>query len=296
MPIFELLIRLLLVILLGTVGAMYLRGWQQLRGVGSPLAKPVRLTFLLSSILLILIATFPPIYSRSHELLYMRAVQKIMMAMVAAPLFWLACPVHITLRGLPFRWRIAVLRALRQDSWSGKALRGFTSTGVAWLTYVAAIVIWHDVRVVDWTMAGNVRHYITLSFLFGAALLYWVHIVGTGLKLRPALPGWVLFAYAVGVEIPNMAAGITIAYNSRPLYSHYIASHERLGIDMIADQIMAGGLVWFMGSVVFFFSAVMIVNRLFLRHGSNKPEYHPEWDSEERMIAPGLEHRLREKR
>ncbi|MCB0064535.1 MAG: cytochrome c oxidase assembly protein, partial [Caldilineaceae bacterium] len=136
----------------------------------------------------------------------------------------------------------------------------------------------------------------TLGFMFAAALLYWVHIVGTGLKLRTALPGWVLFIYAVGVEIPNMAAGITIAYSSTPLYEHYIATHERLNIDLIADQIMAGGLVWFMGSVVFFCSAVLIVNRLFLRHGSSTPEYHPDWDSEERMIAPGLEHRLEEKR
>ena len=163
------------------------------------------------------------------------------------------------------------------------------------MLYVAAIVIWHDVAVVNWTMADQSRHYLTLGLIFGAALLYWVHIVGTGFHLQRALPGWVLFVYAVGVEIPNMTAGITIAYSSVPLYAHYMAAHAQPGSLMIEDQIMAGGLVWFMGSIVFFFSAVMIVNRLFVRHGSNTPEHFPDWDSDERMIAPGLEHRLTKK-
>ena len=102
-----------------------------------------------------------------------------------------------------------------------------------------------------------------------------------------------LFAYAVGVEIPNMTAGVTIAYSSKALYSHYAALR---GTDVIADQMLSGGLVWFMGSVIFFSSAVIIVNRLFKRNKGDGPDHLPEWDSEERMIAPGLEHRLDEKR
>ncbi|MEZ4615212.1 MAG: cytochrome c oxidase assembly protein [Caldilineaceae bacterium] len=290
------LIRLVLLALLAVLVTLYGRGWQQLRRAGSPLAKPMRLSFLFSSIALLLLATFPPLYTRSHELLYARAMQKIMVAMVAAPLFWLACPLHFMLRGLPFAWRRQFMRSLRTDTATGQLLRGATSTGVAWMLYVTAIVIWHDPSVVNWTMDGMSRHYLTLMLMFGAALLYWVHIVGTGFHLRNALPGWVLFAYAVGVEIPNMTAGITIAYSGTPLYAHYVTTHQQLALGMIEDQITAGGLVWFMGSVVFFFSAVMIVNRIFIRHGSTAPEYHPDWDSEERMIAPGLEHRLDEKR
>lgn len=278
------------------LGALYLRGWLGLRRAGSPLGSVARLSLFFSSAILIIAATFPPLYNLSHEILYIRAIQKIMMAMVAAPLFWLACPVHILLRGLPFSQRQQIVYLLRSDKYSGRLIRLVTSTGVAWMIYVAAIVLWHDSHVVNWTMAGTSRHYLTLGFIFGAALLYWVHIVGTGLKLRRALPGWVLFAYAVGVEIPNMTAGITIAYSSAPLYTHYTETAGRVGTDILRDQIMAGGLVWFMGSVIFFFSAVMIVNRLFHRHGSKTPEYYPNWDSDDRMIAPGLEHRLEDKR
>ncbi len=296
MPMTEWLIRLLILLLLGVTGSLYFRGWLRLRRVDSPVAKPVRLSLFISSTLLLLLATFPPIYRLSHELLYARAVQKIMVAMVAAPLFWLSCPLHISLRGLPVEWRRRFMHSLRADTTSGRFLRIVTPPGVAWMLYVAAIVIWHDIAVVNWTMADQSRHYLTLGLMFCAALLYWVHIVGTGFHLRRALPGWMLFVYAVGVEIPNMTAGITIAYSGVPLYAHYVATHAQSSFPMVEDQMIAGGLVWFMGSVVFFFSAVMIVNRLFARHGSNTPEHFPDWDSDERMIAPGLEHRLDEKR
>lgn len=291
----EWLIRLLILLLLGTVGTFYWRGWRRLRKAGFDLAKPRRVSYLVASMVSVLLATFPPIYLLSHELLYARASQKILMAMLAAPLFWLSCPVHVVVWGLAPPWRNRIWSALQPSTRSGRALRTLTGTGTAWLVYVSAIVIWHDAGVVNWSMAGVNRHYITLGLMLGAALLYWVHIVGTGLRLRQALPGWVLFAYAVGVEIPNMAAGITIAYSGSPLYSHYLATHERLGVNTLLDQTVAGGSVWFMGSVVFFFSAVMVVNRLFLRHGSDSPEHYPEWDSDERMIAPGLEHRVKKK-
>jgi len=296
MAIIEWLIRLVILAFLLGVGGLYWRGWRRLRRVGSPLARPMRLSFLVSALLLLLLATFPPIYGLSHELLYARAVQKIMVAMVAAPLFWLACPLQLILRGLPVAWQRRFMHGLRADTTSGSVLRAMTAPGVAWMVYVTAIVIWHDSAVINWTMATPSRHYVTLGLIFGAALLYWVHIVGTGFHLRRALPGWMLFVYAVGVEIPNMTAGITIAYSSVPLYSHYVATHVGQRFSVLDDQVMAGGLVWFMGSIVFFFSAVMIVNRLFVRHGSNTPEHFPDWDSDERMIAPGLEHRLDDKR
>ncbi|MEZ4729965.1 MAG: cytochrome c oxidase assembly protein [Caldilineaceae bacterium] len=161
---------------------------------------------------------------------------------------------------------------------------------------MGAIVMWHDAAVVDWTMQRHGIHLLVMGLLFGAALLYWGHLVGTGPRLRRQVPGWVLFAYVVGVEIPNMATGMTIAYAGSPFYAYYSATHTLTepGFDLIKDQMISGGLIWFTGSFVFFSSAVLIVNRLFRRHNGDSPHHFPDWDSDERMIAPGLEHRLKE--
>ena len=290
------LIRLVIVGLVLFLGSAYWRGWQRLRRSGAPLATGTRLSLLINSLLLILVVTLPPFYTLSHSLLYVRALQKIMVAMVAAPMFWLACPVHVILRGLAFARRQQLMRWLAPTSWGGQLTHVLGQPALAWLFYVCAIVIWHDSAVVNWTMSTPARHYLTLAVLLTAALLYWVQITGTGLYTKAKLPGWMLFVYAVGVEIPNMTAGVTIAYSSAPLYQHYATLHTAQGTSVIEDQMLSGGLVWFMGSVVFFSSAVMIVNRLFKANKGDEADHLPDWDSEERMIAPGLEHRLDEKR
>jgi len=110
------------------------------------------------------------------------------------------------------------------------------------------------------------------------------------------LPVWVFFAYLVGADIPNMVSGVTISFTGHPIYSYYVAAHNNgnsFGLDVIKDQIIAGGLVWFTGSMVYFGSAVLVMGKLF-KHDTPRP--FPDWDADERMIAPGLEHRLADKR
>ena len=62
---------------------------------------------------------------------------------------------------------------------------------------------------------------------------------------------------------------------------------------MLNDQVLAGGTLWVVGSLVYISSIVLVVNRLFERHGTGRPEHLPNWDADDRMIMPGLEHRVR---
>ncbi|MBX3010773.1 MAG: cytochrome c oxidase assembly protein [Caldilineaceae bacterium] len=292
------LLRLLVVTGLGLTWFCYGRGWQRWRRVAPGLATPRRLFALSLATLLILLAFFPPLDLLSRQLLFARSLQKIALAFWAAPLFWLAAPFHLIAVGLPFPWRQRLTRWLRPQQPMGKVLRMLTQPAVIWLAFVSAIVMWHDPVVVNWTMARPPMHLLSMLILLGIALLYWGQLVGTEPRLRKALPGWVLFAYVVGVEVPNMATGMTIAYSAAPFYTYYAAIHQSasLGMGVISDQMISGGLIWFTGSFVFFPSAVLILNRLFRQHDGNLPQHFPDWDSDERMIAPGLEHRLKEPR
>ncbi|MEZ4863277.1 MAG: cytochrome c oxidase assembly protein [Caldilineaceae bacterium] len=292
----ELVIAVLWFTGLGLIAILYGRGWWRLRQGRYALASGKRLAFFCVGLALLLAATLPPLFALSFQFLFVRALQKIMIAMWAAPLLWLACPLQIIQRGLPFAWRHQVTQWLKPERRLNRGLHLLTEPAVAWLGFVSAIVLWHDVGIVQRVMPWPGAHLLVIVLITGIGLLYWGHLVGTGLRRYRRVPEWVLFAYVIGVEIPNMATGMSIAYAGAPLYGYYAATHAHLAasFDVINDQRLSGGLIWFMGSVVFFSTGVLILNRLFRHNKGDSPQHFPDWDSDERMIAPGLEHRLKE--
>jgi hypothetical protein len=45
--------------------------------------------------------------------------------------------------------------------------------------------------------------------------------------------------------------------------------------------------------MVYIAAIILVLNRLFERHGADRPHPLPDWDADERMIMPGLEHRVK---
>ncbi len=279
------------------VAVLYWRGWRRLRRQQPALARPLRCWAFVLGLLLILLPHLPPIYTTSEQVLAARSVMNIFTAMLAPPLLWLGLLAHTLLLGLPTNLRHSLTRLMFKPSSLRSVVYALSTPGVAWLFFLGAIVFWHDARFVNWSMTQHWARQLSLWVLLGAGLMYWGHIVGTAPHLHPRLPLWVYFACLVGIEIPNMASGVTIAFTSDPIYEYYIAAHaampNQFGLEVQRDQVLAGGLIWFCGSIVYFGSAVLILRSLF---PSEQPKPFPGWDADERMIAPGLEHRLKEKR
>jgi putative membrane protein len=284
------------VVLAGLAGFVYTRGWLRLRQRLPDVGQPRRLLFFWLGLAALMAVHLPPLIGLSEQLLFVRSIVKILTVMLAPPLLWLAIPVHVMLMGLPKPVRKRWTRLLFVASPARNALRAITAPGLAWLLFISAFLIWHDARFASWSMQQLWSRHLTMWVLLLTALLYWGHVVGASPRIHERLPSWVFFAYLIGADIPNMVSGVTISFSGHPIYSYYIAAHaagdNRLGLDAINDQIIAGGLVWFFGSMVYFGSAVLVIGRSF-KHDSPQP--FPNWDADERMIAPGLEHRLTDK-
>jgi len=174
-----------------------------------------------------------------------RSLQKILLCMIAAPLFWLACPFHCSLWGMPAGFRRGVTKLLQRSSPTGRLLRRATQPGITWLLFVSTFLIWHDPTFVNLVMPHPWWHRMALLALLGAALLFWWHIVETGPRIHGRFPDWVRFACLIGVEIPNIASGITIAAQSVPLYSYYAMMHglaqPAWRLSILDDQTISGG-------------------------------------------------------
>jgi cytochrome c oxidase assembly factor CtaG len=285
-------------------GWLYIRGWLRLREISPTIAKPEKLFAFWLAAGVVLAVFISPLYTLSEQLLFGRALQMILICLVAPPLVWLAAPVHTIAWGAPGRLRRRFTRQLLETTTTRNVVRTLSAPGLTWLLFIGAFLIWHDPQFVDWSMRADLRHHLALALLLGAALLYWGHVVRTGPRIHRRLPGWVYFAYLIGADIPNMISGVTIAFNGQPIYNYYAAVHAaadyRYNINVLADQTIAGGIIWCFGSIIYFGSAVLVIRKLFKdshRDGMpSGPQPFPNWDSDERMIAPGLEHRVIEKR
>lgn len=284
--------------LLLLLSVLYVRGWRKLHAWLPAFATGRRLALFVVGVSLFVAATMSPLYWWSNYLLSARALQKVLLCMLAPPLLWLAAPLPLLRAGAPFGWRRFV-RRLRIESRLSHTLTSPLSRPILTvMLFVSVFLLWHDPAVAGLTLRTELLHLTSLWVIFGVALLYWRHIVGAGAPPGSGhaitISGWAAAAYLLAAEIPNMMAGVSVAFISTPLYPHYVNARAAIGplpVSVQEDQMIAGAVIWVIGSLVYVSSIVVVVNRIFKRDGGQPVPRHT-WDIDEKFIAPGLEHRL----
>lgn len=288
------------VVALTLLSLLYWRGWRRLRTVAPSIATSLRLSAFIGAILLLIAAFLSPLDGLSAYFLSARALQKVLLCMIVPPLLWLSCPFHCMAWGLPTAWRRRVTGALLRPSATRRVVQLLTQPGYLWLFFVAAFLLWHEPRVVSWSLHSRWAHYFSMGVLLFASLLYWWRIADTGPRLHAPLSAWGGFLYLIGVELPNMFAGVSIAFSRTSLYTHYEAVRVEFpqlyallpNFGMIEDQMLSGGMIWITGSIVYIFSITMLLNQMFKRESGVPPLLHFSDEADERTIAPGLEYRV----
>lgn len=277
---------------------LYVRGWLRLRRRGaSALASVYRLLVFLTATALVGVALLSPAAWLNSRFLFLRSLQTVVLCLLAAPAFHLACGYDVLLWGLPDGARRFLRARMQPGAPVGKIVAAATPVGGVWLAFIALFLIWHEPGVVNWLAARPSLHTAALTLLGLLALLFWWHIVGTGPRLHQPLVAWMAAILLVITEVLNMVTGISIAFAGKPIYAHYAAAAAAAPVaarlDVLGDQALAGALLWVAGSLLYVSSIVLVLNRLFIEHGEGGPAPALDWDDDDRMIMPGLEHRVR---
>jgi cytochrome c oxidase assembly factor CtaG len=147
-------------------------------------------------------------------------------------------------------------------------------------------------------LSNALLHTASLLLLGAAAMLVWWHLIGTGPRLHTELSPWLAAIALLFIELASMSVAVPDRLLDRAnLPALHVAAFAAPGrllpLSIADDQALGGGLLWVGGSAVFLSSIVLILNRLFDRHDGNIPISLPDWDADERMIMPGLEHRVK---
>ncbi len=282
---------LTLLVVLG-VAVLYALGWSQMRRAQPGLATPARLGSFAAGLGAVTLAMLSPLYPLQTELLAARVAQQILLGIIAPPLLWLGCPFHLIVWGLPAAVRRQVTRGVVRPGTRRQWVRLLTRPALIWLGTVSVFLIWHDPQTVGWLMHSAWIYGVALWIFFLTYLLFWWHLLGTGPRLHRALPAGMAFVYVIlGGEVPNMVTGITLAFQSSPIYAGYASQWPMIALSPIQDQMISGGMIWLTGSFAYISTAIVLLSRLF-RAGDHPPRLPLHWDATERTIAPGLEHRV----
>lgn len=119
-------------------------------------------------------------------------------------------------------------------------LRRAAPPPLAVLVVVHAVVLWlwHAPVVYAWGLASVPAYWLMQGSLLGSACLMWQAILAPA-----ARPGPALLALAGTIGQMGLLAAL-IVFASRPLYAVHFASTEPWGLSPLADQQLAGLLMW----------------------------------------------------
>lgn len=301
----------LIFLVIASIGiTLYYRGWRKLSKRWPELFTQQRLILFVLGTGLFGLVLSPTVSTLASHYLSVRSIQKVLVSMIIPPILWSSLPLHAIISSFSNPRRNALTARLFRKS-NSEALRKkniltiFTQPGVVWLLFTSIFVIWHEPSFASWLIEHSWLNNLFIWTLLLVALLFWAQIVGTIPRVYRNVPGWTLLVALVAVEIPNMVAGVTVAFAEEPIYRHYVnirqtvqssQANSNFWLTVVGDQRLSGCITWITGTLVYVSAIMSVLYRLFKKEKGLPPILSFSNGADERTIAPGLEYRVYPKR
>jgi putative membrane protein len=240
------------------LGGLYLVGRRRLIGLShrGQSGESGRTWFFVAGYVSLALALLSPIHTFSEELFFVHMAQHVIVMSVAAPLLLLANPVQAMIWSLPPRARVAVGHMLSAEARPLRVLKLLTQPIVAWTLFVLNLWVWHQPPAYQAALESELVHYAQHLLFFLSAVLFWWPVIGPA-PLRSRLPYPARMLYVFVTWLPNSVLGAGFTFAPNVMMSFYEARPRHWGIDPLADQQLAGLIMWIPGDSIY--AAAMIV-------------------------------------
>lgn len=242
------------------IAALLLAAWWYVSGTSRARRRggSTRRTALFVAALAVLgIALVSPLDALSGELASAHMVQHLLLTLVVAPLIVLSSAGTTLLRGAPTavrrgtgRWR----RRLRLTRRNTQILR---HPVVAWLLYVGTLWFWHGAVPYDAALEHEPVHILSHASYLLTGVLFWRVIIDSA-RGRGSSPGLgVLLVFATAMQSVFLSALLTFARSS--WYAGYADSTQHWGLEPLADQQLAGVIMWIPAGLIYLATALTLL-------------------------------------
>jgi cytochrome c oxidase assembly factor CtaG len=207
-------------------------------------------------IVLTALALLSPLHEASEELFSAHMVQHELLMAVVAPLLIVGRPGVVMLWAFPSRARHRVATLLHAPP--VRATWRFVARPMdAWAIHGAAIWLWHLPMLFQATLRSETMHALQHASFLGSALLFWWAILHPPRRAALGLSILLLFTTAVHTAV----LGALMTFARAPWYPDYASGALRWGLTPIADQQLAGLVMWIPASFAYLGGALVVLRR-----------------------------------
>jgi cytochrome c oxidase assembly factor CtaG len=242
-------------------GALYLSAVQSVNEAHPANRWPRRRTAaFVTGLVAIGLGLLSPIDTLSDDLLTVHVVQHLLLVSAAAPLFALSGIGTLALRAARSDVRARYLLPFLHS----RFVAALTFPVVGWIAFAGVMWGSHFTTLYNTALLDEGVHAIEhLLYLAAASLFWWPLLSPDPLKWR--LHPLARFVALLAQMPPMSFLAVTIISANAPLYSAYLGRTDAFGLDALADQRIAGSLMWVTGDLALILPGVVILLGL-VRH------------------------------
>lgn len=163
--------------------------------------------------------------------------QHMLLLALAPPLLLLGRPVGVLAQVMPTRWT----RGLHRAAGAGRRWSAL-NLGAASVAHSAAMWIWHVPAATALALASELIHWAMHASFLLAGLWFWSALLRAVRDTATGAGAALVAMVAIMMQMGLM--GALMVFARRPLYPVYAERAPLLGLDPIADQQLAGLIMW----------------------------------------------------
>ena len=215
-----------------------------------------RAAYFAAGLAVVAVALSPPLDGAAARRFSVHMTQHLLLILAAAPLLVAGRPGALLVEALPVEARARLGRTLHRPGWR-LARRLATNPVVVLTVAVGGFWVWHLPRLYEAALHNDAVHGLEHVTFLAGGFLFWSVVLDPGPKRRLGLGATCGFVFAA--MLANIWLSAALAFATTPLYAAY-AAH---GADAaLADQQLAGVVMWVPADVVYFVTLLALFRRL----------------------------------